>query len=239
MSRPRISTVVVAFLLLGAAAAGQPDDPIARELGKAKEEYRAAVGKAQDKLLSAFAAQQKSLEENKKLKVADQIKLVDQIKAEHKAFEVSPAYLPTSPAMKTAVVEYQTKLLAARKKCEAAFDKGAEGYRDKKDLDTAKLVLAQKAAFFTAAGPADYRTEWVSTKRVFRKNDKGKWLEKGDQNLYFTFEEVGRTPELVELLRVGPPRVAVRLYADRAEMQVNRGDWQPLDTGAWTVPPKQ
>ncbi|HYH64328.1 MAG TPA: hypothetical protein VD866_06480 [Urbifossiella sp.] len=239
MSRPRNSTVVVVFLLLGAAAAGQPDDPIAQTLAKAKEEYRAAVGKAQDKLLTAFAAQQKLLEETKKLKVADQIKLVDQIKAERKAFEASPAFLPASPAMRPAVTEYQVKLLAARRKCEAAFDKGAEGYRDRKDLDSAKLVLAQKAEFFTAALPADPRTEWVSKKRVFRRNDKGKWVEKSDQNLYFTFEEVARGPAVVEILREGPPRVAVRLYADRAEMQVNRGDWQLLDKGAWTVSTKE
>jgi hypothetical protein len=238
MCRLRGCTTVAGFLL-GAAALGQPggaDDQVARELAKAKDEYKAAVGKAQEKLLGAFAAQQKVLEETKKLKVADQIKLVDQIKAERKAFETNPAFLPTSPAMKAAVIEYQGKLLAVRKKCEAAFDKGAEVYRDKKDLDSAKVVLAQKTEFFTTAVPADTRTEWVSKKRTFRKNDKGQWIEKSDQSLYFTFNEVARTPNVVEILREGPPRVAVRLYADRAEIQVNRGDWQLLDDGAWAAP---
>ncbi len=241
MRRLRGCTYVAGLLVLAGVAPGQPpgaDDPVARELGKAKDEFRAAVGKAHDKLLSSFATQQKVLEETKKLKVADQIKLIEQLQAERKAYEANPALLPTSPAMKSAVVEYQTKLLAARRKCEAAFDKGAEGYRDRKDLESAKVVLAQKAEFFTAALPADPRTEWVSKKRVFRKNDKGQWLEKSDQNLYFTFDEVARSPAAVELLRVGPPRVAVRLYADRAEMSVNRGDWQLLDTGGWAVPPK-
>jgi hypothetical protein len=237
VSRPRAPIVVAGLLFLGAAALGQPDTAT-QALTKAKDDYRAATEKAQEKLLTAFAAQQKALEDTKKLKVADQIRLVDQIRAERKAFEASPAALPTSAVMRPAVVEYQSKLVAARKKCEAAFDKVAEDCRDCKNLDAAKAVLAQKAEFFAAASPTDPRAEWVGKKKTFRKNDKGVWYERNEQGLFFVFDEASKTPEVIELLRVGPPRVAVRLYADRATMSVNKGEWLPLDDGAW-APPKQ
>lgn len=238
MSRPPVAVLTAGFALFATLAAGQPADPVAESLARAKDEYRAATAKAQEKLLTAFAAQQKALEDTKKLKVADQLRLLDQIKAERKAFEANAAFLPASALMKPAVAEYQSKLVAARKKCEAAFDKGAEGYRDQKNLDAAKAVLAQKAEFFAAAAPTDPRAEWVSKVRSFRRTEKGQWVERSEKGQFFTFEEAGRTAEVVEILRVGPPRVAIRLYADRAEMSVNNGAWAQLDEGAW-APPKQ
>ncbi|MFO0798541.1 MAG: hypothetical protein U0804_13775 [Gemmataceae bacterium] len=230
--------VAAGLLFLSAAAVGQPDpaDPVTQALARAQDEYVAATGKAQEKLLAAFAAQQKALEDTKKLKVADQIRLLDQVKAERKAFEASPAALPASAVMRPALAEYQAKLVAARRKCEAAFDRAAEDYRDRKNLDAARAVLARKAEFFAAASPADQRVEWVGKKKAFRRNDKGLWYERNEQGLFFVFDEAGRTPEAVELLRVGPPRVAVRLYADKATMSVNKGEWLPLDDGAWVAP---
>jgi hypothetical protein len=123
------------------------DDPVAAELAKAKQNYQAALKAASEKMGNAFAEQKKKLEDNKKLKVADQIKLLEQLQEEQKAFELDPEKLPKSTRMKFAVMDYQTQVSAARKRCETAFDKAAESYRANKDLTAAKEILAQKGRF--------------------------------------------------------------------------------------------
>ncbi|MBX9579562.1 MAG: hypothetical protein K2X87_04570 [Gemmataceae bacterium] len=89
MVRLPIALLAAAVVFLSAAAnVDKPkpgvDDPVAAELTKAKEDYQAAVMAAGEKLVAAFADQQKKLEDNTKLKVAEQIKLVEQIQEERK-----------------------------------------------------------------------------------------------------------------------------------------------------------
>lgn len=152
MVRLKLGLFFAGVLCLPAAMAddkpkSDADDPIASALKLAKEEYLSSIEKSNENLLAAFAERQKRLEENTKLKVDQQIKLVEQIQEEKKAFEADSTRLPKSPGMKVAVSDYLAQLTAARKRCEGAFDKAAEGYRGKKDLVTAKAVLAEKKTF--------------------------------------------------------------------------------------------
>lgn len=151
-----LTAVVTSFSLAMADDTSKlADDPIAAELMKAKKDYQIAVKTANEKLMAAFADQQKKLEDNTELKVAELLKLVEEIQKEKKAFEVDPTSLPKSPRMKVAVSEYQTQIADAKKKCAAAFEKAAEGYRRKRDLATAKAVLAEKDNFFIALDVAN------------------------------------------------------------------------------------
>jgi hypothetical protein len=145
---------VVAYLVVGivcVAGAGdeQPVDRVAKELAVAKEEYVNALNRAREKLIAAFAEQQKKLEENKNLKVAEVIKLVDRLQAERKAFLADSSKLPRIAIMKVAVSEYESSVATAKKTCAAAFDKAAEEYRKNRDLAMAKMVLAEKDKFLS------------------------------------------------------------------------------------------
>jgi hypothetical protein len=145
---------VVAYLVVGivcVARAGdeKPVDRIARELAVAKEEYVIAVNKAGEKLIAAFTEQQRKLEENKNLKIAEVIKLVDRLQAERDAFLADNSKLPRIASMKVAVSEYQLSVAAAKKTCAAAFDKAAEEYRKNRDLAMAKMLLAEKDKFLS------------------------------------------------------------------------------------------
>ena len=125
-----------------------PGNPIAVELTKAKEEYQGAVQKARDRLLAAFGQQQKTLEADAKLKVAQLLKLVDQLKAERKAFEADTRSLPQSKLMQVAADDFRRTIASAKAKCIKAYEKAAEDYRaKKKDLDAAKAVLTELDEF--------------------------------------------------------------------------------------------
>ncbi|MDB5391112.1 MAG: hypothetical protein JWM11_6758 [Planctomycetaceae bacterium] len=140
-----------------------PTDPVAAELSKAKDEYFFAVEKAKERLLAAFAVEQKKLTESKKLKVDQQITLIEQLAEEKKAFESDPSQLPKLPGMKSAATDYQTKTAAAKKKCDEAFVKAAQNYRGKKDFTAAKAVLAELDEFKKNSQPGAMSSSELGT----------------------------------------------------------------------------
>lgn len=76
MTRVRLVGLAVTALALATAAAEdkprpKAEDPVAVELGKAMEEYVVSMEKAGDALRAAFDAQQKKLEDDKRLKVEE------------------------------------------------------------------------------------------------------------------------------------------------------------------------
>ncbi len=152
MVRLQLALFIAFALCLSEVVAQDPPKPdanelITAELKRAKEEFQSGAEKANEKLLAAFAVEQKKLEQNSKLKVDQQIKLIEQLTEEKKAFEIDTTRLPTSSVMKSALNEYLTKSAVAKKKCEEAFSKAAENYRSKKDFAAAKSVLTELEAF--------------------------------------------------------------------------------------------
>ena len=156
MVRQLMALLVVGALFQSAAMADDKpkelEGPVATELKKAKVKYESAVEKAGEKLLAAFAEQLKQVEGKTELKAEQQIKLLEQLRADRKAFEADSSNLPKSAGLKKAVKEYETALTPARKTGEAAFDKAADAYRNKKEFDAAKVVLDEKKLYFLAAG---------------------------------------------------------------------------------------
>ena len=216
------------------------DDPIAAALETAKEDHQSAVEKAGEKLVADFTDRQKKLEDDTNLKVDQVIKLVEQVQEEKKAFEVDPAKLPKSAGMNVAASGYQTKTAAARKKCEAAFDKAAEAYRGKRDLITAKAVLAEKKQFFAAAGAAaDPRRVWRGGRTTLTQGKGGVWHELAFNGTRYTFKELSRSDAAVELfdptrrngvyLSVQADKVLIKWVGrDRDYWLLSRGSWQEV-----------
>ncbi len=243
MTRPLVAYLTAGVLCFSPVVADDKrnpvDDPVAAELTKAKEVYQAAVKLASEKLVAAFADEQKKLEENTRLKVAEQIKLVEQIQAERKAFEADTTKLPKSAGMKVAVSDYKTKTTAAKMKCETAFDKAAESYRNMKDLVTAKAVLAGKAEFFKVAGvakAAEQRSKWtlINGKWGFKLEADGTWTEGSDSKggTVYRHKETGRNKEYVELYDAKRD-VGIRLYVDHCDIKLQRNPWKLHQKGKW------
>jgi hypothetical protein len=174
-----VLTVALAVPCAMLAADDKPapaDDPIAAELGKAKNDFQAAAARASEKMVAAFADQRKKLENNTRLKVEQQIEAIKQLDEERKDFEADNTDMPVSPAMKAATGDYQGAIKAAREKCERAFDRAANEYRKppRKDLTSAGAVLEEKKSFFKAfdhSGPtlADLLTkdsQWEGRKSI-------------------------------------------------------------------------
>lgn len=200
MIRPQIALFAACVLCMAVLAQDKlkpkTDDPIAAELTKAKQEYQTATEIAVEKLMTAFVDQQKKLEENKKLKVDEVIKLANQLQAEKKAFMADATKLPKSPSMKGAVSDYQLSTVAARKRCEAAFVKAAEGYRANKDLTTAGVVLAEKDSFLNG-GRDGFQTGTVWKGLITFRDGKGKAV--GRQFAY-QFEVTQRSGDAVTVV---------------------------------------
>lgn len=210
--------------------AGKPDDPIAAELSKAKGEFQAAHEKAKDKLLAAFAEEEKKLTNNSKLKIDEKVKRLDQLQDEKKAFE-DDNKLPKSPGLKVAVSDYQTKVNAAKLKCEKAFDHAAEKY-GKKDLTAAKAVLAEKANFLSGVTePKDTRTRWVGKKSAYFLADKGEWQERIGGTV-LRYKETERTKEYVEAFDASR-KIKVRFTDTKAMISIDGSPWGPQDEGGW------
>lgn len=128
----------------------KPEDPVGLDLRKAKAECTGSMEKAAAKLAADFSEIRKRVEDSTTLKVEQRLKLLEQIQQEKAAFDASPSKMPTLVSMKAAVAEYQARTAAARKKCEAAYDKAAESYDKNKDFAAAKKILDEKKDF--AAG---------------------------------------------------------------------------------------
>ncbi len=142
--------LLAAFFLASAAAQDQPKagPPAAAgvaELTAAKRAYETDVAKATETLLGEFAVEEKRVLDNAKLKIDDKIKRSELLQDEKKAFEAD-GKLPKTLGLKVATSDYQTKVSAARSRCEKAFDKAAET-AGKSDLALAKALLAEKAEF--------------------------------------------------------------------------------------------
>ena len=166
-----LSSLLLALIALGPLslliaqdrARADGDDPIAVELSKAKQEYEVAADKARETLLAAFALQEKKITDNPSLNAEKRIKQIESLEQEKKMFE-SEGELPKSPGTKAAGSDYRIAVLAARRKCEKAFDAAAEKYV-KKDLAAAKAVLAEKAEFFEPTPSAVMRKRIEAVKK--------------------------------------------------------------------------
>jgi len=202
MTRPLLFSALAAAVVLTAAAgqdkpAVKKDDPIAAELTRAKDEFLATHEKAKERLLAKFAEEEKRLTDSTALKIDDRVKRLKQIQDEKKAFE-DLGKLPKAGALKVAVSDYQTKVNAAKQKCETAFDVAAEKYRKKeKDLAATRAVLAEKENFFR--GLTDTRTLWAGGRKKFILTDKGEWQETNEQGQTFRYKETDRTKDYVEM----------------------------------------
>jgi len=235
MTRPLLSSVAVVALLAAGSAQDKPgakaDDPIAAELRKAKVEFQATLDKTNEKLLAAFADEEKKLTNNSKLKIDEKVKRLDQLQEEKKAFETD-GKLPKSPGLKVALSDYQTKVNAAKLKCEKAFDTAAEKY-GKKDLTAAKAVLAEKANFLQGVGePKDTRTVWVGKKQTYFQVDKGEWQERIGPGVVLKYKETDRTKEYVEVLDAGRG-IKLRMMDTKAVISINGSAWGLQDEGGW------
>jgi hypothetical protein len=156
MIRRLMALLVVSALVQSATMAEDKpkelEGPVATELKKAKVKYESAIEKAGEKLLAALAEQLKQVEGKTELKAEQQIKLLEQLRTDRKAFEADSTNLPKSPGLKRAGNEYQTASTTARKTCEAAYDKAADAYRNKKEFEAAKVVLDEKKLFVLPVG---------------------------------------------------------------------------------------
>jgi len=130
-----------------------------------------------------------------------------------------------------AVSDYQTKVNAAKQKCETAFDVAAEKYRKKeKDLAATRAVLAEKENFFR--GLTDTRTLWAGGRKKFILTDKGEWQETNEQGQTFRYKETDRTKDYVEM-RDAVRGYSVRLMDTRALVRTAEVGWHLLDDGGW------
>ena len=240
MIRLQIALFVAGVLCLSASAQDNPtpkvEDPIAVELSKAKQEYQSAVEKAGEKLVAAFADQKKKLDENKKLRVEELIKLAEQLQAEEKAFAADATNLPKSPSMKTAVNDYQTSVGTARKKCEAAFVRAAESYRDKKDLTSAKVVLAEKDSFLSRGRDGFQAGSVWDGQITFRDGRKGAAV--GRQFAY-QFEVTHRSGDAVTVVSTQEKRNRTELKGtiriDKVELKSTQNlSGNPFHPGTYT-----
>jgi hypothetical protein len=241
MTRPLLSALAAAVVLSAGFAQDKPaakkDDPIAEELSKAKGEFLAALDKAKEKLLTAFAEEAKRLADNTTLKVDDKFKKQDQLRDEKKAFEEG-GKLPKSAGLKAAVSDYQTKLTAAKNKCEKAFDAAAKKYDGKKDAVTARAVLKEKTKLFQATGVApDERSYWVGKDVTFTQGANGVWTERGKNGVFFRFKESDRTREYVEITDPGRG-LTIRLSDSKTVIKGEDGPWHPHNEGGWEQPKK-
>jgi hypothetical protein len=235
MTRPLVAFLVAVAFLTSAFAqdksGAKGDDPIAAELRKAKTEFQATLDKANEKLLAAFADEEKKLTNNSKLKIDEKVKRLDQLQDEKKAFE-SDGKLPKSPGLKVAVSDYQTKVSAAKLKCEKAFDAAAEKY-GKKDLTAAKAVLAEKANFLKGVGePKDTRTVWVGKKQTYYQVENGEWQEKLGPGIVLKYKETERTKEYVEVFDAGR-NIKFRMMDTKGMISINGSPWGLQDEGGW------
>ena len=127
MVRPHLAILTVIAVLFSTAIAdektGISPASTAADLKKAKEDYELAIQQAGYKLLIAFGAQKEKLEDNKQIKVEQQLKLLDDLKAERQAFEVDSSKIPTFPAMKDAVSDYNSDVSSAKKSVKRRFQK--------------------------------------------------------------------------------------------------------------------
>ena len=174
-----------ASLIADDAGKSEQDDPIAVELRKAKAEFVSSKEKATEKLTADFDEIRKRVEDSTTLKVEQRLKLLEQIQQEKTAFETNPSRIPSLVTMKSAVSDFQLRIAAARKKCEAAYDKAADSYDKKKDLASARKVLDEKASFFVATsksfvGSYDRLKILADGSTATPQGKKGKWsLSKG------------------------------------------------------------
>jgi hypothetical protein len=220
-------------------------DSIASDLTKAKQEYESIMGKAKDALLVSFAEYEKWITESSKLSIEERIKAVELLREEKKTFE-SQGTSPGSAGLKTAVIDYQSKVSAARQKYEKAFDTAADKYL-KKDLVAAKAVLAQKKEFLQTTDnlptvrhlTKDSRRFWRFVPEhgsgYFKKLPNGKWDEIGrNGELMGVWIERGRTKEYVELedqkrgylTRLGAGKAWIASNSDGRFGPSPHGDWE-------------
>ena len=142
--------------------------------------------------------------------------------------------------MKVAVSDYKAKLVISKKKYEAAFDKAAEAYRQKKDLENAKAVLLAKAEFVTSDADSraeDRRTKWDYNdgKYWFKAGKGGEWVElANDDGAVNKYREAERNQDFVELYKVIEKTTRVRLYAGHSEVKYLREPWKLLYKGKWS-----
>ena len=233
-----VRSVAAAFVLLTTGlchAQRQPDGRITAadyaELRSAQAEYRDALQEAAAPMFAAFAAEERKLQGNSRLRLEDRLKRTEELAAEKRAFE-SRRKLPASTGLKPAATAYRRAASAAALRYVKALDAAAERY-GKTDLAAAKALLAEKERFVAAVEKAeDPRTVWAGKSRRVVLDDDGGWSEHPGPDAVFAFKEVARTKEYVEVLDESRS-TALRLMNTRAMCKQGDGDWFTLDTGGW------
>ena len=149
----RSLTPLTAWVLLLVWSASAQDKPQpapsvlgSAELTEASEQYLVALQKAKDKVLEAFALEDKVLTANTKLRTEEKLKRLDALAEEQDAFE-SAGDLPKTAGLKKAVDLYQKDLRRAKDLCAKVFD-AAASKAIKTDRKAAQAILDAKTELF-------------------------------------------------------------------------------------------
>ena len=139
------------FLVVPTASAQDSPQPVPSVLGsadltEASEHYVAAIQKAKDKVLDAFALEDKGLTANAKLNTEEKLKRLDELSADKVAFE-STGKLPQTAGLKKAVDVYEKDLRRAKDLCAKVFD-AAASKAIKTDRKAAQAILDAKTELF-------------------------------------------------------------------------------------------
>lgn len=200
-------------------------DPIKEKLDKSKADYRSVVDRLRKQMLESLEKAETAAQQ------AGNKKAVDQIRDERAAFE-KDGKLPTKVATK----EYQQQLTRARAAHFTAY-KSAIGSYTKTKMDVQADALKRNSEFIELCfwQGVDQRVSWEGpTQTWFRKQANGKWREGYGTTATFTFTEIGRTAQYVDLYD-GPRKIGIRLFTNRCSIKRDYigQDWAYYLAGAW------
>ena len=246
---PRLSIAAsLMMFLFGSVAAAQdkPDgvNPVDIEVSRVKQVYEKDLASAKEVLLTAYDKYEKLIAESPKLNAENRVKLIELLRRDRKAFE-SEGIVTSAIALRASANTYRSKVAAARRTCEKAFDAAAEKFV-KKDLPTARAILDAKAEYLknsTATAQKgdsdDDRRMWRFVKEhgggYFKLQADGSWEEIGRNGDHMgTWVERQRTKEYVELLdqkrgyltRLGDGKAWLASVDDGKFGPSPHGDWE-------------
>ncbi len=125
-------------------------DPFEPLIKKAREEYEAAMKRADAKLLAAFTQKLNSLPNTlTKLKPEDRLKVIEAVKAEQATFE-KHGILPWSPSMRSGALEYIKDYRTAATPVYQVYKNAMDYHLKAHDDETAATLAADKKEFLAS-----------------------------------------------------------------------------------------
>jgi hypothetical protein len=162
--RPLVLLCLTAVPAGTTGAAPRPDggQRFADEIRKAKDDYTAALRRADDRLLSAFDRALDSLP-GTRLPAEQRLALVDAVRAERAVYE-SSGRVPWSEPMRAAAQEYLRAAAAARSAPARAFDRAIDHHTRANEIERAKEYVADKRAVLERRVVAVWDYTWANGK---------------------------------------------------------------------------